>query len=251
MSNYDYLKARFKEEYDTCKAKIPAGMFTRCNQLRALLLNDSNRGRLRNQESGRIDRGRLASLVAGDTRVFQRRHPKQDTNTFVQVAVDASGSMYPDETLSALILLNKVFAGTEIKHEMVAWAGGNNFLLTEMFSEHDHVSNAWKLGSYWWLRGGGTPTTGAIFKCGNRLMSRKDTRKIMIVVSDGNPNFDHEGGEVKRLCNEVLPANGIEVMGVSIGDKCNLDKLIDDCAHAENFSDFPQVLIDTARKALL
>lgn len=247
MSYRESAKAYFAEQ----KALIGAGDFTKAGRLRSMLIADSSRGALRNQESGRVDRGRLANLVAGDPRVFKRKHPRQDTNTFVQICVDASGSMDTDLTTRSLIVLDSVFRGTQIKHEILAWSGGCPFRLSQLRSPNDPPSKDWTIGAYDVAHGGGTPTAGALPMCASRLIEQRDCRKVMIFVSDGDPNYDEEIPECRKIVTEVLPKCGVEVFGISIGKESKLKRIIPVCGHAKKFSDFTDVLLDTAKRALL
>ena len=254
MSAINDVKKYFAEQ----KAFIPAGDFTKAGRLRSMLIADSNRGVLRNQESGRVDRGRLANLVAGDSRVFKRKHPRQDTNTFVQICVDASYSMNRGLTTQALIVLDSVFRGTQIKHEIIAWCGGDkcrkgdfSFRMSQLRSPNDPPSKDWTIGAYAVVHGGCTPTAGALPICANRLIEQRDCRKVMIFVSDGDPNLKEEVPECRKIVTEVLPKCGVEVFGISIGRRSKLEQIIPMCGHAKTFGDFTDVLLDTAKRALL
>ena len=243
--------ASAKFYYDDCYKAIAPADFTRANQIRSLLIANSNKGLLRGQESGRVDRGRLANLIAGDRNVFTRRQPKQDTNTVVQICVDASGSMRWEPTLKAIILLDKVFLGSGITHEILTWSGGfGGWELNQLRAPGDSPARAWTVGAFANVRGGGTPTAGALPMSANRLLAHRDARKVMIFVSDGQPNFDKETVECRRMVTELFPKVGIEIFGVSIGDS-SLEQIIPITGKAPEFEDFSKVLLDTAKRALL
>ena len=237
---------QFVSEHD-----ITADLSTYANQMRALILSKARNSLARNQEYGRVDRGRLANLIAGDTRVFNRKRQQSVGTTHMTVLVDASGSMDERGTLAALIMLDKIMAGTGIKYNVLAYGGGRDWNVVEIRGVDDTKADDWKIGSYAIVHGGGTPTVAGVYTAGQHLI--KDVvadRKIMLVISDGEPNMHEEKDEVKRMATQMLPSMGVEVYGLSIGVDY-LGESIPNSITVDSFRDFPKKLVELARKVIV
>lgn len=199
------------DRYNQIKASIPGqiAMLQRRlhNEFQAL-----RRTRTKSSEEGRIDSRRLAYAVVGDPRVYKKRTEVQAPMPAVSVLIDCSGSMRGQEIMLALqatVAVSEVCNHLNIAHEVTVF--GSAVGTVKGFDE-PLVRSRGRLGAI--DAGGGTPMTEALWIAGRRLVSRKESRKIMLVVSDGAPN----NTDTARDLVSMAERDGVEAYGIGIGN---------------------------------
>lgn len=169
--------------------------------------------------SGRLHGAGLHRLMAGDDRIFRRKHEAKSTDTAVSLLIDNSGSMSGEKMTLAMqagYALSSTLERVRIAHEAIGFTTSHD-VTREYFEELER--EATRIGKGFSRN---VPLYMPIFKsfderlnpqirkrfaaaihnqnylmnnidgesvriAAHRLMKRKETRKVMIVLSDGNP----------------------------------------------------------------
>ncbi len=211
-------------------------------------------------KSGRLNAPSLHRLSAGDDRIFRRRHVAQTNKVAVSLVCDLSGSMGGAKCKTALMsawAFSETLDKLGISNEVCGFTTGqfpDNFdhrewekQLSEFFAASGLSYGEVRLTPVWMPIFKGydekfTPETkrrlahmattqkgmgsnndaAAIEFAGERLRRRSETRKIMIVFSDGQPA---DGGVSYSVLHNSVKVNianlekqGVEVIGVGIED---------------------------------
>ncbi|MBW6126400.1 VWA domain-containing protein [Pseudomonas aeruginosa] len=192
------------------------------------LIQGSQNSRVETRRQGRsIDAKRLAQVRVGETRIFRKQEPVQSVNAAFQILLDGSGSMEKGGTmqraeeaavavLSALETIPHVSTGAMVFPRMV-----NRKVSVGVLKRHNQplrVAIAEK--RFGMTAEGGTPLAEAIWPAAGELLYAKGERKVMMVVTDGDPNCADEARDMVARCS----ASGIEVFAIAFG-RINIDKL--------------------------
>lgn len=182
------------------------------------LLEAEARSRLMFGRSGtRMDPKRLWRVRTGDTRVFEKRIEGQKQDTAIQLLIDRSGSMKnrigiaSDAALAVALAMDGVQGITTSVAAFPYTSKGNSddVLVLSQFGESFR-----KIASRFPAVGvqGCTPMAEAMLWGGYNLHATRNVRKILFVVTDGEPD-DLDGA---KQVIEMLGKSGIEVMGLGI-----------------------------------
>lgn len=160
----------------------------------------------------RLDRRRCTRLPMGDVKIFQRRFETPETNTAVKVLVDGSGSMGENGAQlacsAAHVIAESLFGMTGTACSIDTFPWGTNGVGTILNWGKKPLPERGYAYS-----GGGTPTAEAVNAATINLNMRSEDRKILVVITDGEPN-NHVAAQnaIQRA-----EATGIEVFGIGIG----------------------------------
>lgn len=171
----------------------------------------------------RLDKGKLYRLSSGDTRVFRQRDEQNRPNTAIHLVVDISGSMgnlvggankatatravVAQEAALALSLALEAIPGV---NPAVTYFGGYKSMWSVVRHGESVKANQSRFRQ---AHTGSTPMAEAVWNAGYQLVQTKEPRKLMIVVTDGEP--DVPAATVKAL--ELCENTGIELAGIGIG----------------------------------
>jgi cobalamin biosynthesis protein CobT len=205
-------------------------------RLARLLLAREDKRFVGGQLDGRVDRRRLAQLVAGQRNVFTHQETLRTDDTIVTVAVDSSGSMEVFKTRKALALLNECLGKANVDYEILSWTGYNRAFLQHQWGGKPcpfnsnglvELKNTTQRGNNPQVRknianfleqDGWTPTFAAMQAVAHRSVKQSQTRRIVLFLTDGDPDGDRlEQVEVGKVVNAMTEV-GIETIGVGIGD---------------------------------
>jgi cobalamin biosynthesis protein CobT len=174
----------------------------------------------------RMDGKRLHRLPQGDTRIFQRKQTKASPNTAVHLLLDKSESMGYQVTdsqgqpigsrmpiaLEATLALALAFEGIPgVNPGVTAFPGSHDDSVFRLL-EHDQRVNA-RTGAFSLAATGSTPMTEAIWFGAASLLRCREPRKVLMVMTDGQPNDTLSTLELLQRCRE----SGIETVGVGLG----------------------------------
>jgi len=169
-----------------------------------------------NSEAGvDLDDYQLPSVLHGDTAVFLDDDLVKEVDTAVFVVIDRSGSMSNDIDLAREATMAVAHALEQIQDVAVSTAAFPGHLhevlpLTE-FGESVLATS----GRYTALHAsGGTPMSEAVWYGIDALIKRPESRRIMLVVTDGAPN----NTLATQKAIQVAQSCGIEVLGLGIGN---------------------------------
>lgn len=190
------------------------------NQISEILadIKTDERGPERRLRSGRLDRRRLTRVPIGEEDVFWREGHELELDLAVDTVLDLSGSMDGSRGQLQDAAITMGIAGRKAEIPLAIWgydSGGANAARHYEFKGYPN-ERANALGEISGRSnpechaGGGTPTKDAVEFAHSRLASRRESTRLMIVFTDGQPN---DGGEESRAAVEQARRDGIAVMG--------------------------------------
>lgn len=187
---------------------------------------------------GRLDPGRLVRAFNLHPDVFRKRQRTPEIDTDVQILIDGSSSMRGERMKSAMAMgyaLSKTMEGIGVGNEALLFLGGNwnSQEVRELEAKEQGFSRYYPLqvlavkpfdmrvakclpffGTGTTLSHADTPLTDALYLTYPRLEKRHADRKIIILVTDGQPNSQ----DTARQAIRTMQKKGIEVVAVGIGD---------------------------------
>lgn len=196
--------------------------------------------------TGRLADRRLHLSGVGDGRLFHHKAERSAQAVNVALLLDVSGSMsnisYDVHTvLYAMLDVLKSIPG--VKASAAAYAGENMFVISRFGDRR--ISE--KLYCH---TGGNTPTAGAVLKTVLGLPIEADTRRIVFVITDGEP--DSVGAFESAV--QIARYQGVEVYGVALRYAGrSLPRVLgeDNYVLAEDVYEFPKKLTEMMKKALV
>jgi len=185
------------------------------------LIQGSRNSRVVMRRTGRqVEGSRLARVAVGETRIFRKSEPVQRTNAAFQVLLDASGSMSKcvREAEAAVVAVLTSLEGLQgvTSGAMVFPRSGidNAKTCVGVLKRHNQtLVRALKENRFGVLAGGGTPLADAIWPAAGDLLSAKGERKVLAVITDGDPDRVSAAEDMVARCR----ASGIDVFALAFG----------------------------------
>jgi cobaltochelatase CobT len=191
------------------------------------LVQASRMDRPRRVRSGRrLDTRRLHRVAVADERIFARRAHRIAPNTAVHLLVDLSGSMGTTvhrsdgsvttrssgalESALALALALDGIAGVTVAVTAFPGRSERPDRVTRMV-RHGQSPRACA-GAFVQAARGGTPMAQALWYAAADLLACREERRMVVVLTDGEPDDPPEVLRLHALCRQV----GIETVGVGI-----------------------------------
>lgn len=174
------------------------------------------------RQGRRIDTSRIAMLPAGETRVFRSKARAERQSAAIQFLFDKSVSM--DAAMEqAEATLYAVLRGLEglplVTTGAMSFPGtttaGADQCCDLIKRSTERLGAAVEAGGFGALPHGGTPLAQAIWPAAIEVLRAKGERKILFVITDGEPNSGTDG-----YCKEMFErceASGIQVIGLGFG----------------------------------
>ena len=174
-----------------------------------------------NRKAGALNVRALPSLATGSDRVFKRRDEVEGVDSAVVILLDASNSMYDNETnpttgMRECYMDHAVPAVVAI-HQAVKAAGGE--VLVAAFGRTISKVADWGAATVKVAKAlervpdnGSTNDAQAVRFCGNLLLKRSEERRILFVLTDGEGDV-----EMTRANVDTLERLGVTVIGIGIG----------------------------------
>jgi cobaltochelatase CobT len=180
-------------------------------------------------QASKLDRARLAStglrigtrelyrLTLSDPDVFLRFHRRRAINTAVQILLDKSGSMRHRLDIArraalAVACALRSLTGTAVACAAFPAQGARNAVGVLPLTRFDERVTA-TASRYESLDAkGGTPLAEALWWCAAEILGRREERKIILVVTDGQPDDSDSARQIIQRCLE----SGIEMIGLGI-----------------------------------
>lgn len=189
--------------------------------LQGLVQASQNRRPVHKASGNRIDGRKLSRLTTGDARVFVRNQAKRSPNTAIHLLVDGSGSMFSipdDKNLRPINLAMEAAMALALAMDAIT---GVNLAVTRFPYEDTadvvpllrHGQKArLQASAFLPITDGGTPLHSALWYAAAALLSTREQRKIIMVLTDGQPDDVDAARAIIRRCE----ATGIELVGVGI-----------------------------------
>lgn len=172
--------------------------------------------------AGRVDMRRLARIAVNDARVFARRGIRQGIHTAVHILLDASTSMQEGNkiTLACHACYAVADALQHIPGVGVAVTSFPNGLCPRDGQASAHwatvapiLAHKQNIHPRFKIRcNGGTPMAEAVWWVLQQLCPLEEKRKLLLVISDGEPDNVDEAKNAIQACH----AQGMEVYGIGI-----------------------------------
>lgn len=162
----------------------------------------------------RLNDRKLSRIPAGNHSVFKSKSQKKGINTAVMVLTDISGSMDKSMELamnSALSITAALKSIPKLSAASAVFPGFGSTSATEMTGFDDSMLST--AGYYPVISAHGmTPLYEALVWTAMELHERKESRKILIVITDGDPN------EMQLSVDMIgkLRKSGVEVYGIGL-----------------------------------
>jgi len=187
------------------------------------------------QKKGKLDQSRLSRICFNapgfSERIFKNKFDNKLLDAAVTVLVDMSGSMGGEKVFYALastILLNEVCSTLNIPLEIIGFTDGYSVgeIVPIMFVYK--AFNNFKVSSFDLIQYfaqssnfmAGNPDGENILWTHDRLIKRKERKKLLIVMSDGSPAASKSSSGLERftlkVIREIEKANQIEIYGLGL-----------------------------------
>ena len=206
----------------------------------------------------RLEGNRLARTRVGDFRIFRQQAKKVAPNAAFQILIDDSGSMYGPAQIEgrqaltediakeaamalsmALEQINGVTVGATIFP--AAYSDTSVWDILKHGQSVRHAVRKFAASSQ-----GGTPMTGAIAHCARTLIQQKGENKVIIVLTDGDPNCFPSCRRIIEQCQD----SGIRVIGIGIQHH-GVRRLFDESVVINELADLRHELFNLARQSLI
>lgn len=202
------------------------------------------------QRRGRLHAPNLYRLTTGDDRVFFRKDESQSKDTAVMLLIDNSGSMHGSKIKTAMTAgyaLSSTLERVNIPNEVIGFTTGSDYrlpasiksameeemarsgirwsrtipLMMPIFKEFDERINAEVKKRIAYVQRAqeglwGNVDGECLEYAAARLLKRREKRKVMIVLSDGQPVEAHNAGPHLKMVVQDLIKIGIEPIGIGI-----------------------------------
>ncbi|EMN3633134.1 VWA domain-containing protein [Pseudomonas aeruginosa] len=172
------------------------------------------------RQGKRIDTGRIALMKGGETRVFRSKAKAERQSAAIQFLFDKSGSMdlAMEQAEAAIYAVLQSLEGIPlVTTGAMAFPGDSNGSGCCDLIKHskERLSAAVAAGGWGAKEIGSTPMARAIWPAAVEVLRAKGERKILFVITDGQPDG---GATASREMFERCEASGIEVIGLGFGD---------------------------------
>jgi len=206
----------------------------------------------------RMDGKRLHRLPLGETKLFQRKQAKTAPNTAIHLLLDKSESMGYQVSdsqgqpigsrmpiaLEATLALALAFEGIPgVNPGVTAFPGHNDDSVFRLL-EHGQRVNA-RTGAFSLAATGSTPMTEAIWFGAASLLRCREPRKVLMVMTDGQPNDTLSTLDILQRCRD----SGIETVGVGLG--LDVSHLFPIAITINDLSELRAQLFDLSKSVLL
>jgi len=180
-----------------------------------------SRVRLKRQGK-RIDTSRIAMLKGGETRVFRSKAPAERQSAAIEILLDKSGSM-ADALVDAEAAVYAVLQAMEglplVSTGAMSFPSYNSKTgigcCALIKGPKERLSAAVNNGGFGACAFGGTPLAEALWPAAVEVLHAKGERKILFVLTDGEPTPGTEG-EVRKIVTRCKNS-GIEVVALGFG----------------------------------
>ena len=208
-------------------------------QVRRLIQIRAKVQRVYGVKKGKLDQSRLSRICFNapgfNERVFKNKIENKTLDAAITVLVDKSGSMSGEKDLFAMastLLVNEVCSTLNIPLEILGFTDDYNDLSVERiiapvmyvyknFSD-TKVSDE-DLRKYYGMSSAymhGNPDAENILWAHDRLVKRKEKKKLLIVMSDGSPAATKGGSGIGRFTENVIreieASKDVEIYGLGL-----------------------------------
>jgi cobalamin biosynthesis protein CobT len=208
-------------------------------QVRRLIQIRAKVQRVYGVKKGKLDQSRLSRICFNapgfNERVFKNKIENKTLDAAITVLVDKSGSMCGEKDLFAMastLLVNEVCSTLNIPLEILGFTDDNNddtydrkivpvMYVYKNFSDikvsDEDLRTYYGMSSYVMQ---GNPDAENILWAHDRLVKRKEKKKLLIVMSDGSPAASKGGYGLSKytenVIKEIEASNNVEIYGLGL-----------------------------------
>ncbi|MFO0433088.1 MAG: hypothetical protein ACK50G_01205 [bacterium] len=209
------------------------------------LLLGQQRGRRRYGLSGQPDGKRLWRLRVGDTAVLYRKSRREGLDSVIELLVDMSGSMggnRGDEPLrhamrTAAAVMHAVDGIEDVSVAVSLFPYRWSAVGRAKHWDEDRFTALTRMDGDLGVQGG-TPLAEAVMSVGLPLATRKESRKLLFVVTDGAP--DNIESAIQAV--QVVGRAEVEVIGIGIGEDAPVGEIFPLSLNIERAEDLAQAM---------
>lgn len=218
-------------------------------------------------KKGKLDQARLSRIVLKtpgfSERVFKNKINSTVLNAAVTVLIDMSGSMAGDKVLyagQAAVLLNNVFQVLQVPLEILGFTDTyvgtcppvmyvyKPFIQPKL-SEEELVKNIGASSASML----GNPDGESILWAYDRLLKRREKKRLLIVMSDGQPAASRGNTGLSELTlkviEEIEQQKKVEIYGLGLCSS-SVNDFYKDNSVVSNAADIPQKLLELIERKL-
>ena len=232
---FEKRKSTFLKEYNSRVAPMLISQENFAQQVRKLIQIRAKVQREYGVKKGKLDQSRLSRICfkapGFSERVFKNKIENKMLDAAITVLVDMSGSMNGDKAFYALastLLVNEVCSTLNIPVEILGFTDGPTFEghvpvmfiykgFNDLKMDEDHLKNYFALSSNHMI---GNPDGENILWAHDRLIKRKEKRKILVVMSDGSPAASKGGGNISgfthKVNQEIEKSKAVDIYGLGL-----------------------------------
>ena len=228
--------SEFMSEYETRVGSKLVSQENFAQQIRKLIQIRAKVQRQYGVKKGKLDQSRLSRICfkapGFNERVFKNKIDNKVLDVAITVLVDMSGSMNGDKAYYALastLLVNEVCSTLNIPVEIVGFTDGFDYksdIQPIMFvykSFSDLKINSDQLKEYFACSSSymaGNPDGENILWAHNRLIKRKEKKKLLIVMSDGSPAATKRSSGLhtftEKVIKEIESSKTVDIYGLGL-----------------------------------
>lgn len=274
-------KAHDRAMYQVIKGRMGPELGTVRRKLERVLVAMKESSWENGKRSGRLNVRRNArKIIELRPDVFKKRVEEETINAAISVLVDLSGSMSSDRKLllaaEASIAVAEALEGTGVPLEVSGHHSWISSLSRKMYEDMNDemrrtVSRAQNirniifkgfddplsrsrenLGSIIRSSSGANADGDAIVMVAKRLLDRREDRKLMLVLSDGQPaytSFNRDVHQHTRDCVQWCVSQGIEIVGLGIKSNA-VERYYPRHVVVHSMDDFAKAYVDEIAKML-
>jgi nitric oxide reductase activation protein len=212
--------------------------------------------------TGKLNRRALKRIVMGTEdrhrRVFQRRTDAEAINTAITVLVDCSGSMNSRSRIkqaaaAAGTLVDGFAKGLRIPVEVLGHTTGRGLEMYHIKNFNEHVDGETVAERLLGTRMAGNADGDALMFAAERLARRKEQRRIIIMIADGQPTDSYEYGDASQVLHLAVgevAKMGLELYGIGIGYS-DIERWIPNSKYIPDGEPVTPVLLETCQRFVL
>lgn len=246
-----------------------SGLMSRTNlpaKVRAYLMAMQREKQTTGWRSGKLDTGRLTDALRGREDLFKRKEPVLLVDSAVSLLVDSSGSMNGrpfQHACASALMLAEALQGIKVSVEIAGF--------TEFGSEADQlIHDVWQPFGSRFVKERVLRDMAKISTCLSnnvdgenilyayqRLMVQKQHRKILIVLSDGEPAGSGPNGRTigpgqftKNVCEQIEKDKRVLLVGLGMSGYAP-DRFYKNAYHVEHGQALEPVLLKIVQDAVL
>jgi uncharacterized protein with von Willebrand factor type A (vWA) domain len=193
-------------------------------KLRRLFQSASQRKREYQKQRGKLTTKHLPRILNGDNRIFNKTVERVDDTADVYLLCDGSGSMGGDKypTMAAAVLsLSEALSAAKVSNKVVVFTDDYDMCFHHVIKDWDARPDIDDMIDRFGAVSMGSNADGDnIFQALRDFKARNSKRKILIVLSDGQPASCRDGDcytftrEAVKKCSQL----GVECYGIGIMD---------------------------------